>query len=321
MKKFMPFMMLSLTVFIVQNIHAQNWLLAGNTTTPTSKLGTLNSLPLIVITKSGERLRVDTFGRVGIGTSVPASSALLDITSSSRGFLVPRMTTAQRTAIPSPVLGLLVFQTDGTKGFYYYDGGWKAVTPSIPASANKALSNLTAPTAVNVDLLPGLNNTRNLGSKTKRWKNIYFSGDIYKDTFRFISTQGLANLFVGLSSGISVTSGYNDLGVGHQALKQNTTGYFNTALGIQAMQNNTTGSRNTANGYAALYNNIAGFNNTALGHDALFYNVSGFGNTAIGQFTLVYNSGSGNTAVGDSSLAYNTVGFGKHSKWILQPGK
>jgi hypothetical protein len=48
------------------------------------------------------------------------ASAVLDVKSISKGFLAPRMTQAQRTAISSPAEGLLVYQTDGTKGFYYF---------------------------------------------------------------------------------------------------------------------------------------------------------------------------------------------------------
>ncbi|HOM03987.1 MAG TPA: hypothetical protein PLU67_00675 [Candidatus Kapabacteria bacterium] len=65
---------------------------------------------------------------VGIGTTNPHSSALLDLDVSSPsfttklGFLVPRMTLAERVAIPSPATGLLVFQTDAVAGFYYYTG-------------------------------------------------------------------------------------------------------------------------------------------------------------------------------------------------------
>ena len=50
------------------------------------------------------------------------ASAMLDISSTSKGMLTPRMTTAQRTAISSPATGLLVYQTDGTAGFYFYNG-------------------------------------------------------------------------------------------------------------------------------------------------------------------------------------------------------
>jgi len=48
------------------------------------------------------------------------ASSVLDVKSTSKGFLAPRMTLAQRVAISSPVEGLLVYQTDGVKGFYYY---------------------------------------------------------------------------------------------------------------------------------------------------------------------------------------------------------
>ncbi len=48
------------------------------------------------------------------------------------------------------------------------------------AQANRQLSNLISPTAVNVDLLPGgTTGTKNLGSDTKRWENGYFNGTVY----------------------------------------------------------------------------------------------------------------------------------------------
>jgi hypothetical protein len=50
------------------------------------------------------------------------ASSVLDVNSVLKGFLAPRMTQAQRTAISSPADGLLVYQTDATKGFYYYNG-------------------------------------------------------------------------------------------------------------------------------------------------------------------------------------------------------
>ena len=85
----------------------------------------------------------NTTGEVGIGTTTPAASALLDLTSTAKGMLIPRMTTTQKTAIATPSTGLLVFQTDAPAGFYYYNGtGWLNLSNLgtnnryIPYSAN-----------------------------------------------------------------------------------------------------------------------------------------------------------------------------------------
>ncbi|MBX0291854.1 hypothetical protein K3G63_15485 [Hymenobacter sp. HSC-4F20] len=64
-------------------------------------------------------------GSVGIGTSSPNSSAALDISSTSKGLLPPRLTQAQRDAIASPAEGLIVYQTDNTPGIYQRTAsGW-----------------------------------------------------------------------------------------------------------------------------------------------------------------------------------------------------
>lgn len=60
-------------------------------------------------------------GNVGIGTTSPDNSALLDLTSTSMGLLIPRVTATQMNAIASPATSLLVFNTTANT-FYYYDG-------------------------------------------------------------------------------------------------------------------------------------------------------------------------------------------------------
>ncbi len=60
--------------------------------------------------------------QVGVGTNQPEDSSILDVSSNTKGLLTPRMTAAQRTAISSPANGLIVYQTDGIAGFYYYNG-------------------------------------------------------------------------------------------------------------------------------------------------------------------------------------------------------
>ena len=66
-----------------------------------------------------------TFAQVGINNENPDASAALDITSTTGGLLIPRMTETQRDAINPAATGLMIYQTDGTAGFYYYNGsGW-----------------------------------------------------------------------------------------------------------------------------------------------------------------------------------------------------
>ena len=63
---------------------------------------------------------------VGINATgaAPHTSAMLDISSTNRGMLIPRMTSAQRTAIATPATGLMVYDTDNN-GFWFYSGaGW-----------------------------------------------------------------------------------------------------------------------------------------------------------------------------------------------------
>jgi hypothetical protein len=53
----------------------------------------------------------------------------VQIDSTTQGFLPPRMTLAQKNAIATPAEGLIIYQTDGTKGLYLYDGAsWRAIT-------------------------------------------------------------------------------------------------------------------------------------------------------------------------------------------------
>jgi hypothetical protein len=72
--------------------------------------------------------------QVGIGTNNPDNSAVLDIESTTKGLLAPRMTAAQRTAISTPAEGLIVFQTDNTPNLYcFVNGAWTAISSSPSA--------------------------------------------------------------------------------------------------------------------------------------------------------------------------------------------
>jgi hypothetical protein len=72
-----------------------------------------------------------TNAQVGIGTTTPSSSAMLDIVSTTKGLLIPRMTGVQKNAISFPATSLLIYQTDGQAGYYYNAG-----TPGLPNWTN-----------------------------------------------------------------------------------------------------------------------------------------------------------------------------------------
>lgn len=63
-------------------------------------------------------------GSVGVGTATPAASAILDASSSTKGFLIPRMNTVQRNAIASPATGLQIFNTDNQCIDIYDGANW-----------------------------------------------------------------------------------------------------------------------------------------------------------------------------------------------------
>jgi hypothetical protein len=61
---------------------------------------------------------------IGIGTSSPDASSLLELSSQNKGFLVPRLTQQQRVSIANPAKGLLVFDLDASCFFYFDGSGW-----------------------------------------------------------------------------------------------------------------------------------------------------------------------------------------------------
>ena len=70
-------------------------------------------------------LNASLFAQVGIGTTSPDASAALDVSATDKGFLMPRMTTTQRTSIASPATGLQVYDTETLSAWTYDGTNWK----------------------------------------------------------------------------------------------------------------------------------------------------------------------------------------------------
>ena len=124
-------------------------------------------------------LAATTYAQVGIGTQTPNSSAVLDITSTTKGFLPPRLTLVQLSTLAqtSPAEGLFVYCTDcNNKGIYVYDG----------ATFKHSSSAATAVTTTTVVAVLGAGGAtwmdRNLGASrvATSLTDSYSYGDLYQ---------------------------------------------------------------------------------------------------------------------------------------------
>lgn len=244
---------------------------------------------------------IPTFAQVAINESgtTPNGAAMLDVSSTSKGMLIPRMTKAERDVIGSPVAGLMIYQTDNTPGFYFHDGSaWKLI-------GSEALS-------IN-DLSDGKSSVSSvfLGSGSG---NVDNGGSNYNTAIGILSLYKVINGIQ--NTAIGFKSLYNNIGqintsVGYLSMESNTSGSENTAIGAFALNKNTSGSKNTALGFESLYsnNNVIAINNLALGYKSLRSNTTGKNNTACGESALFTNSsGDYNTAIGSTALFFNTTG-------------
>ena len=109
------------------NIFNTNGTLSGNRTV--TQAGNTLAFAGGDFTVDGTTLSIDqSQNAVGVGVAAPDASAVLDVVSTSKGFLFPRMTETQRGNISSPATGLMVYQTDGDEGVYIKKSfGWVQV--------------------------------------------------------------------------------------------------------------------------------------------------------------------------------------------------
>jgi hypothetical protein len=76
---------------------------------------------------------------MGVGTLTPDPSAKLEVSSTSKGFLAPRMSSVERLAILNPAQGLLVFDLTSNSFWYYNSGTWTEFITQIPAAPSAIL--------------------------------------------------------------------------------------------------------------------------------------------------------------------------------------
>ena len=235
--------------------------------------------------------------QVGVGTSTPDASAALEVASTTKGFLPPRMTATQRAAISSPATGMMVYQTDGTAGLYVYSGSawiiqaeWytNTGTPSSSFALNTP-SALQSGATANYGIGMGALNALTIGDN---------------------------NTALGYDAAKAITSNGNSTAVGYSALSA-ATGSGNTALGRAAGSAVTSGTNNTLIGNQAdvTSNNLT--NATALGYGATVdaSNAIQLGNTSVTKVTT-----SGSVGIGTTTPASNAaLEISSTSKGLLLP--
>ena len=241
---------------------------------------------------------------VGIGTATPNASAQLDVTSTARGILIPRINLLSPTdvvTVAAPATGLLVYNSNATLaqmpdgvGFYYWNGAiWLKIITTGSASGSGWLT--TGNAGVSSGNFIGTTDNQMLRFRV----NNIPSG--------FIDPNSTNSAF-GIQSLSSLTSGAHNSGFGWHSLLNNTTGNANTSVGLQGLLANTVGAFNTVQGYSGLSNNVNGNSNTGMGMDILYSNIDGNSNVAMGALALFNNQhGSNLVAIGDSAL-FNDLG-------------
>ena len=231
--------------------------------------------------------------------AAPDNSAMLDVSSSTQGVLIPRMTAADRMSIANPANGLLIYQVGLDSGFYF--NGGTALSPNwLKLNSQADTSNMV----------------QDADSDTRIETEAFADEDVIRfstdGTEYFIMENGRLNVVnTGSSVFLGDRAGANDdlssnssTFIGSFAGNQLTTGFGNTAIGSNALANVTTQGSNTAVGFNALSSNT-GIENTAIGYNSLGANTSN-ANVAMGYFSLNSNVlGSENVAIGYDALRSN----------------
>ncbi|HPH83869.1 MAG TPA: tail fiber domain-containing protein [Ferruginibacter sp.] len=244
---------------------------------------------------------------IGLGTTTPDASAMLDIKSNTKGLLIPRTSTVSRLAIINPAKGLILYDST-TNNFWFYNGSsWNSMTDnnaSWKLNGNAAVNSSTQfiGTTDNQPIRLRVNNT--------------WAGEINPSNGNIglglnagpLQTTGINNTALGIASLANNVTGSNNVAIGDSALYNHNNPGTNVAVGTHALYKNTIGIANTAVGPYALYRNDYGGYNTAIGVNSLSNNINGDENVAIGSRALQFNGGSFNTSTGASSLRFSLGG-------------
>lgn len=282
--------------------------------------------------------------------SLSSQAQVLDLESTTEGALLPRMTTAQRTAITAATLSPaeMVYDTD-TKSFWYWeDMQWNELAagsgPSAPGDEIKDADNDTkiqVEKGTDDDIIrfdiggtEHLQLSRNVGTELLiEPKNNFFNVFLGDDSGRNVTTGAFASTFVGAGAGQKVTSGDENTMIGTGAGSNITTLAGNTMIGRWAGRD-MTGQQNTILGaYAGQQDTLASYNtmigtysgqkssgtvNTFLGYGSGLNNNGNY-NVFLGRFAGQNNVGSNRLYIANSNTT-NPLIYGEFDNNYLRIG-
>ena len=253
------------------------------------KLKTLISIVVFVLALTSAFAQSVAINEDG---SSPNPNAILDLKSTKKGLLIPRLDSGARKVIPNTA-GLLVYDVSYSS-LWYNDGwrGWQQLTGGAGS---------TPATPV---VFPGGNTIAGEGA--------------------WITQGGYENTAIGRATLAHVANsnpGDSNTAIGVHSMYFNTVGFENAALGCTSLYYNTTGQHNTAIGSNALAYNTTGVYNSGIGAYAGFTNYTGSDNTMLGSQTDVTVDGLTNaTAIGYGARvnASNKVRIGNGAVTVIE---
>jgi len=162
-----------------------------------------------------------TNSRLGIGTTTPAASSILDITSTTKGILIPRMTLAQRDAINSPATGLQIYNTNSNVFQYYNGSSWTNVggtgVTDLTFSGSSSPVTLNSSTGSDVTFVAGTNVSLSQSSNQLTINSSEVDGSISNEGTLGVAagaantsvitsnTSGAAGVTIQASTGLSIS--------------------------------------------------------------------------------------------------------------------
>ncbi len=220
--------------------------------------------------------------------SLGDASSILDVKSTNKGVLIPRMTDLERNAIVNPKNGLLVY-VNSDSSFYYYHNTWRKLM------AYDEGWHLDGNSGTNGNNFVGTTDVQPL--KFRVWG--VNAG--YLDFVRANSAYGSFSLN-------SITNGFGNTAIGYTSSAFTTSGSGNASVGTYSLRNNTTGSQNVAFGYLAGLSIQTGNNNTCIGSFTNVTDSSISNSTAIGTGAtvslsncMVFGQGTTNVGIGTAT--------------------